>query len=87
MTVDAYYKNITNLLDEGQFGQALILTPFNYAQGYAEGVEWANTFSGGPWSGYLNLGVSRAKGKNIISGQSLFGVDEQALVKQEYVEL
>jgi outer membrane receptor for ferrienterochelin and colicin len=87
MTVDGYYKNITNLLDEGQFGQALILTPFNYAQGYAEGVEWANTFSGGPWSGYLNLGVSRAKGRNIISGQSLFGADELAYIADHYIYL
>ena len=45
MTIDAYYKDITNLLDEGQFGQALILTPFNYAKGYAEGVEIATTLS------------------------------------------
>ena len=28
--VDAYYKRATNLLDDGQFGQALVLTAFNY---------------------------------------------------------
>ncbi|MGA8031683.1 MAG: TonB-dependent receptor [Casimicrobiaceae bacterium] len=56
--VDAYYKRITNLLDEGQFGQALILTPFNYAEGYAEGVELSSTYSAAAWSGYLNLAIS-----------------------------
>ena len=85
MTVDAYYKDITNLLDEGQFGQALILTPFNYAQGYAEGVEIATTYAQGPWSGYVNLGISKAKGKNIISGQSLFGADELAYIADHYI--
>lgn len=87
LTIDAYYKNITNLLDEGQFGQALILTPFNYAQGYAEGVEVATTFSQAQWSGYLNLGISEAKGKNIISGQSLFGVDELAYIADHNIYL
>jgi outer membrane receptor protein involved in Fe transport len=87
MSIDAYYKDITNLLDEGQFGQALILTPFNYAQGYAEGVEISTTFSQDAWSGYANLGIARAKGKNINSGQSLFGVDELAYIADHYIYL
>ena len=33
LTADTYYKHIRILLDEGQFGQALILSPFNYAKG------------------------------------------------------
>ena len=37
--LDAYYKVATDLLDDGQFGQALTLTAFNYAQGWNEGVE------------------------------------------------
>ena len=31
--VDAYYKIATDLLDNGNFGQALVLSAFNYAQG------------------------------------------------------
>ena len=31
--VDAYYRKVHNLLDEGQFGAALIFSPFNYDQG------------------------------------------------------
>jgi outer membrane receptor protein involved in Fe transport len=85
--VDAYYKRITNLLDEGQFGQALILTPFNYAEGYAEGVEFSTTYSGPQWSGYLNLAIGKAKGKNIISGQSLFGADELAYIADHFIYL
>jgi hypothetical protein len=85
--VDAYYKRINNLLDEGQFGQALILTPFNYAEGYAEGVEFSTTYSGPQWSGYLNLAIGKAKGKNIISGQSLFGADELAYIADHFIYL
>jgi outer membrane receptor protein involved in Fe transport len=85
--VDAYYKRITNLLDEGQFGQALILTPFNYAEGYAEGVEFSTTYSGPQWSGYLNLAIGKAKGKNIVSGQSLFGAAELAYIANHFIYL
>lgn len=85
--IDTYYKRITNLLDEGQFGQALILTPFNYAEGYAEGVEFSSTYTGGPWSGYLNFAISKAKGKHIISGQSLFAPDELAYIADHFIYL
>ena len=87
VSVDGYYKDITNLLDEGQFGQALILTPFNYAKGYAQGVEISTTYSHAEWSGYLNLGISKAQGKNIISGQSLFAADELAYIADHYIYL
>lgn len=85
--VDGYYKSIKNLLDEGQFGQALILTPFNYANGYAEGIEFSTTYSDPTWSGYLNLAISKAKGKNIVSGQSLFGANELAYIADHYIYL
>ena len=85
--VDAYYKRITNLIDEGQFGQAIILTPFNYAQGRAEGVEFSATYADAQWSGYLNVAVSKAKGKNIVSGQSLFGADELAYIADHFIYL
>jgi outer membrane receptor protein involved in Fe transport len=83
--IDGYYKRITNLIDEGQFGQALILTPFNYAEGYTEGVELSSTYADPDWSGYLNLAISKEKGKNIISGQSLFGVDELAYIADHFI--
>jgi outer membrane receptor protein involved in Fe transport len=85
--LDAYYKQITNLLDEGQFGQALILTPFNYAKGYAEGLELSSTYTDALWSAYLNFAVGRAKGKDIVSGQSLFGADELAYIADYYIYL
>ncbi len=85
--LDGYYKQVTNLLDEGQFGQALILTPFNYAQGYQEGVELSATYNDSNWSGYLNFSLSRAKGKNIVSGQSVFGADELAYIADHYIYL
>ena len=45
--VDAYYKIATDLIDNGNFGQALVLSAFNYAQGINEGVEFSAKFRNG----------------------------------------
>jgi outer membrane receptor protein involved in Fe transport len=85
LTADAYYKKIRNMLDEGQFGQALILSPFNYERGYAKGLELSAVYSRANWGGFLNLTTQQAKGQNIISGQSLFGPDELAYISNHYI--
>ena len=37
---DAYlYKLATDLIDDGQFGQAVVLTQFTWARAYSEGFE------------------------------------------------
>lgn len=87
LSADAYYKDITNLLDEGQFGQALILSPFNYAHGFARGLELAARYNKDNWAAYVNFAYQKAMGKNIISGQSLFGADELAYIANNYVYL
>jgi outer membrane receptor protein involved in Fe transport len=85
VTADAYYKKIRNMLDEGQFGQALILSPFNYDRGYAKGLELSAVYNKKDWGGFLNLTTQRAKGQNITSGQSLFGPDELAYIANHYI--
>jgi hypothetical protein len=45
MGVDSYYKTSQNLIDEGQFGSALIFTDFNYAQGSQYGAEVTANFT------------------------------------------
>ncbi|HTR00258.1 MAG TPA: TonB-dependent receptor [Candidatus Acidoferrum sp.] len=87
VTADAYYKKVSNLIDEGQFGQALILSPFNYAQGRAKGLELSAIYNDRPWGAFLNFTVQKAQGKNIVSGQSLFDPDELAYIANHYVYL
>jgi outer membrane receptor for ferrienterochelin and colicin len=87
VTADAYYKKIRNMLDEGQFGQALILSPFNYERGYAKGLELSGVYSQKNWGGFLNVTTQKAEGTNIISGQSLFGPDELAYIANHYIHV
>ncbi|HEX3954275.1 MAG TPA: TonB-dependent receptor, partial [Stellaceae bacterium] len=85
--VDAYYKIAKNLIDEGQFGAPVILTPFNYARGYAEGLELTTSYDIDRWSLYGNFAVSKAEGEDIISGQFNFSPDELAYIANHYIHL
>ena len=87
VTADAYYKRIRNMLDEGQFGQALILSPFNYDHGYAKGLELSAVYNQKNWGSFLNVTTQKAEGSNIVSGQSLFGPDELAYIANHYIHV
>ena len=83
--LDAYYKQITNMLDEGQFGAPIILTPFNYARGYVKGVELTAAYNRGAFSSYANLAISKAQGKNIVSSQFNFDPADLSYIASHYV--
>jgi outer membrane receptor for ferrienterochelin and colicins len=85
--VDAYYKRAKNLIDEGQFGAPIILTPFNYRKGYAKGVEFSANYAKGPLTAYANLAISRAKGKDIVSSQFNFDPGDLAYIHDHYIFL
>ena len=53
--VDSYYKLSRNLIDEGQFGAPIILTPFNYAKGKQYGIEFTGNYANGGFSAYGNI--------------------------------
>ena len=78
--LDGYYKIKTNLLDEGQFGEAVVLSPFNYAQGYAWGIEVTTAYHAGRLTIYGNATRGQETGRNIISSQFFFGLDELAYI-------
>ena len=83
--LDGYYKIAKNLLDDGQFGQALVLTAFNYDHAYNEGVEFKATYRDGGFSAYGNLAAAVQKAKQVISNQYLFDPDESAYINNNYV--
>ena len=66
--IDGFYKITTNLIDEGQFGQALIFSPFNYAQGRIEGVETTVNYKTGNFAAYGNLAVTESLAKEVVVG-------------------
>jgi len=86
--LDGYYKLVQDLLDEGQFGPALILTPFNYARGYIYGSELTATYTGDKLKAYGNFAYSRAMGEDVASAQFNFtDPAELAFISDHYVHL
>ena len=83
--VDAYYKIASNLIDEGQFGTSIILTPFNYQKGLLKGIEFLVTYDVENWSFYGNFAASQNLGKNITSAQFNFMPDELAFIANHYI--
>jgi outer membrane receptor protein involved in Fe transport len=89
--VDAYYKIATDLLDNGNFGQALVLTAFNYAQGINDGVEFSAKFRNGNFQVYGNLAVAQQKATDVVSNQFLFNnttplADLGGLTEFQYIQ-
>jgi outer membrane receptor protein involved in Fe transport len=70
--VDAYYKIATDLLDNGLFGQALVLSGFNYARGYNEGIEFKAKYNSGNFQAYANVAVAQQRASDPVSNQFLF---------------
>jgi len=71
--VDVYYKIATDLIDNGLFGQAYVLSAFNYAQGVNEGIEFSAKFHSGNFQAYANLAIAQQKATDPVSNQYLFG--------------
>ena len=85
--LDAYYRKVQRLQDEGQFGAALVYSTFNYAKGRIKGVEFTANYENGPLSAYFNLAASRAIGTQVITSQYNFDPDDLAYVADHYIFL
>src|SRR6476660_8663265 len=85
--IDGFYKSAHSVLDEGQFGQALILSSFNYKRGEIYGGEFTANYNEGGFTAYFNAAYEWARGTNISSAQFLFDPDEFAYIKKNWVFL
>ena len=85
--VDAYYRQSHNLIDEGQFGSPIILTPFNYLRGHIHGVEVSTNYAHGPWIAYANFAYAKAQGKDITSSQFSFDPGDLAYIQSHDIYL
>jgi outer membrane receptor protein involved in Fe transport len=85
--IDGYYKDVQDLLDEGQFGPALIFTPFNYKTGKIYGVELTSSYKHENFSLYGNFAYSVAMGRDIESAQFNFSAAELAFIANNDVHL
>ena len=85
--VDTYYKAAQQLIDEGQFGAPIILTPFNYRDGRQYGVEFTANYLRGACAAYANLALQSARGRGIDSSQFNFSQATLDYIAAHYIHL
>jgi outer membrane receptor protein involved in Fe transport len=83
--LDGFYKIIRDLIDEGQFTEAPIFTPFNYSQGKIYGVELAGNYRSGNFAAYGNLARTVSLAKTVVSGQFNFAQNELDYITNHWV--
>ncbi len=85
--VDSFYEQAQHLIDEGQFGAPIILTPFNYRYGLIGGVEFSANYTIDNFSAYLNSAWQAAHGKQVESAQFNFSQDDLNYIASNYIHL
>ncbi|HEX4055901.1 MAG TPA: TonB-dependent receptor [Tepidisphaeraceae bacterium] len=87
VNVDGFYKQAKNLVDLGQFGDAVIFTPFNYEYGLVYGAEISSTYKQGGFTAFGNFAWVLTSGKNIISQQFTIDSAELAYIQSNAIPL
>ncbi|MEW9624636.1 TonB-dependent receptor [Rhodanobacter geophilus] len=85
--LDTYYRDVHDLQDEGQFGQALVSSTFNYRLGRVAGAEFTANYASGPWSGWFNFAYTKAMGKDVVTSQYNFSPEDLAYIADNYIYL
>lgn len=85
--IDGYYKKIKNVLDEHQFGNSQLYSPFNYEKGKAFGAEFKVDYNKNNFASFANFAVQRAYATNIISNQFVVHEEEYYHIKDHNVRL
>jgi outer membrane receptor for ferrienterochelin and colicins len=85
--IDGFWRTAQNLIDEGQFGAPIILTPFNYRFGQVGGIEFSSNYTTNGFSAYFNAAVQSAKGKDVESSQFSFTAQQLAYITDNFIHL
>ncbi|WP_174298454.1 TonB-dependent receptor, partial [Sphingomonas bacterium] len=87
VTLDGFYKRARHLGDLGQFGAAVILSPFSYDRGHVEGGEISTTWVHGGWNLFGNFGHVETSATAIDSAEYQFPPGELAYIATHAIRL
>jgi outer membrane receptor for ferrienterochelin and colicins len=85
--LDSFYEQAQHLIDEGQFGAPIVLTPFNYRYGLIGGVEFTASYTNNNFAAYLNSAWQAAHGKGVESAQFNFDQADLNYIARNYIHL
>jgi hypothetical protein len=87
ITADSFCKLAKNLLDDGQFGTAVILNNFNYSSGTVYGAELSSTYKKGAFSAYGNYSYVQTWARNFDSVENEIPNNELAYLASNPMQL
>jgi len=87
ITGDSFCKLAKHLLDDGQFGSAVILNNFNYRTATVYGAELGTTYAHGPLSVYGNLSYVQTWARDIDSVENEFADNALAYIANNSIQL
>lgn len=87
LAIDTYYKDVDNLLDEGQFGSSLIYSPFNYRVAKAHGAELTIDYQKDKLRAFANFSAQKMKATDIISSQYMHENDELEYIASKFIHV
>jgi opacity protein-like surface antigen len=80
-----YYKTARDLLDDGQFGQAYVLTAFNYDRAENYGAELKLRFRYGGFSADTSWAWGVQHAHTVVSNQTLFSPDDLVYIQNNWI--
>jgi outer membrane receptor for ferrienterochelin and colicins len=83
--LDLYYKIASSQVDDGEFGEANIESPYNYGNADMYGLEFSASYVNGGFSSFFNFSVSDSWATRITSSQFQFEEDELEYINNNYV--
>src|ERR1700746_849300 len=83
--MSVYYKIARDLIDDGQFGQAYVLTAFNYDKGENYGGEVKLKFRYGNFSAAANFAYGLQHATRVVSNQTLFSPDDLVYIQSHWI--
>jgi outer membrane receptor protein involved in Fe transport len=83
--LDGYYKLARDLLDDGQFGAAYVLSGFNYDRANNIGLEFKTSYTNGNFRIYGNVGWAQQQGTDVVSNQYLFDPVRLGFIANNYI--
>jgi outer membrane receptor protein involved in Fe transport len=85
--LDGFYKIVKDMLDEAQFGPALLFSDLNYAKGYIYGIELTGNYKSGNFGSYANFAYNICKAADLVSGQWSWSQAEVDYISNHWVYL
>ncbi|MBL6665199.1 MAG: TonB-dependent receptor [Rickettsiales bacterium] len=85
LALDGFYKKSKNYLDEHQFGNSRLYSPFNYGKAKSYGLEFKADYKKEDWMAYLNFSAQRVQARNINSAQYIVHEEEYEYAHNNWV--